>query len=79
MRERKLVTTYPSHALRYARSELFLGGLSLIPQRPLYPHWRWQISLWAERETERETERERAGLKQAEEKIRLLLILQILG
>ena len=77
MRERKLVTTYPSHALRYARSELFLGGLSLIPQRPLYPHWRWQISLWAERE--RQTERERAGLKQAEEKIRLLLILQILG
>ena len=56
MRERKLVTTYPSHALRYARSELFLGGLSLIPQRPLYPHWRWQISLWAERE--RETDRE---------------------
>ena len=59
MRERKLVTTDPSHALRYARPELFLGGLSLIPQRPLYPHWRWQISLWAERERERQTERER--------------------
>ena len=73
MRERKLVTTYPSHALRYARSELFLGGLSLIPQRPLYPHWRWQISLWAERERGRERERDRqrregAGLKQAGKK-----------
>ena len=58
-----------------AHSELFLVGLSVILQRPLYPHWRWQISLWAEREREREG----AGLKQAGEKIRLLLILQILG
>ena len=32
-----------------------------------------------DRQTESELERERAGLKQAGEKIRLLLILQILG
>ena len=33
--------------LRVARSELFLVGLSLIPQ-----HWRWQISLRADRSEE---------------------------